>query len=230
MAEINSSKLVLFPIDQSEQAKQAKAEHLLARDVYAKIGDMLERGLARAIPAEDSDDLDEHRAHEAILLQGARGTGKSAILVNLELYLQQWRADMVHKLLILKPIDPTLLEDGDELFLNIFIAALVRDKQIKSRLDRGGKEAEDFYDQLDRLASAIEGAQTQHDKQGMDKVRAVIGSASIAGHVHKLFQCKRSINPRLFRKSRRWLNRGYANPSYSTAAAPRRHPRFSPLA
>ncbi|MEJ7805000.1 MAG: hypothetical protein WKG03_03640, partial [Telluria sp.] len=50
--------------------------------------------------------------------------------------------------------------------------------------------------------------------------------ASFLLHIPSIFS-KRSINPRLFRKSRRWLNPGHANPSYSTAAAPRRHPRFS---
>lgn len=183
-----SASPVLFPINQSEQARQANAEYLLAQDVYQKIANMLEHGLERVRAISESEDLDQNRAHEAILLQGARGTGKSAILVNLELHLKA-KSAFASDLLILKPIDPTLLEDGDNLFLNIFIAALVRDKQVKTELDRGGSDAEAFYDQLNKLGTALEGSQTQREKQGIDKVRALIGSGSIADQVHKLFQC-----------------------------------------
>ena len=38
---------------------------------------------------------------------------------------------------------------------------------------------------------------------------------------------KRSTNPSLFSQADRWLNQGYAHPSHSTAAVPRRPPRFS---
>ena len=38
---------------------------------------------------------------------------------------------------------------------------------------------------------------------------------------------KRSMNPSLFSQAYRWLNPGHAYPSHSTAAAPRRHRRFS---
>ena len=38
---------------------------------------------------------------------------------------------------------------------------------------------------------------------------------------------KRSTNPSLFSPADHWLNQGYASPSHSTAAAPRRPPRFS---
>jgi hypothetical protein len=181
-------RTVLFPISQSEQARQIDASHLLAQNVYQKIAELLERGLARAQALGACDDLDQHRTHDAILLQGARGTGKSAILVNLELYMNANSA-RARELLVLKPIDPTLLEDGDHLFLNMFIVALVRDRQVKERLDRGGSNAEAFYDQLNKLGSALEGSQTQSDKQGMDKVRALIGSGAIADQVHKLFAC-----------------------------------------
>lgn len=182
----NTSDFVFFSINQGEQAKQQKPNYLLAQDVYKKIADLLAKNLDNAKKLSDESELDDHRAHEAILLEGGRGTGKSAILVNLDLYLQK-KTDIAKELLILKPIDPTLLEDGDDMFLNIFIAALVRNKEVKKKLDLGGRDAENFYDQLNRLGSALEGSQGQKDAQGIDKIRALISSASIADQVHKLF-------------------------------------------
>jgi hypothetical protein len=187
---IQSSNSVLFSINQDEQAKQTDARYLLAQDVYQKIVDLLARSLKKVNSLQNSvdiDDLDAHRAHEAILLDGGRGTGKSAILVNLTLYVED-RTAFDKDLLILKPIDPTLLENGENMFLDVFIAALVRDKHVKARLDTGGREAEAFYDQLSKLGSALESAHAQHEDHGMDRVRALIGSSGIADQVHRLFQ------------------------------------------
>lgn len=179
---------VLFPINQDEQAVQAKADYLLAQDVFEKIADLLDRGLKKIARLESLDDLDQHRAHEAILLQGARGSGKSAVLVNLALYLKERRADIADRLLIIKPIDPTLLENGKDMFLDVFIAALVRDRHIKAKLDLGGREAEAFYDQLSKVGSALESAQTQKKQYGINRVRALISGNGIAEEAHKLFQ------------------------------------------
>ena len=190
---------VLFPINQDEQAVQARADYLLAQDVFEKIAGLLERGLAKVCSLKNLDDLDQHRAHEAILLQGPRGSGKSAVLVNLALYLKERKEKLERELLILKPIDPTLLEDGKNMFLDVFIAALVRDKHIKAKLDQGGREADAFYDQLGKVGSALESSQTQEEQHGMDRVRALIGGNGIAEQVHKLFQsalnltCKKLI-------------------------------------
>lgn len=183
-----ATDIVFFPINQDEQAKQRSAKNLVAQDVFKKIAAFLEAGLKKIDNLPDLDDLDEHRAHEAILLQGGRGTGKSAVLVNLQLYLEA-RTNFAKDLLILKPIDPTLLEDGKDMFLDIFIAALVRDKQVKAKLDKGGRDAEAFYDQLCKVGNALESAQSQKEQRGMDKVRALIGSNGIADQIHKLFEC-----------------------------------------
>jgi hypothetical protein len=189
---IKIDRNVLFPINQPEQAKQAKAEYLLAQDVFENIAKLIERGLEKRKRLESQpgglDDLDQHRAHEAILLQGVRGSGKSAVLVNLDLYLQARHPAVAHDLLILKPIDPTLLENGESMFLDVFIAALVRDAQVKAKLDQGGREAGAFYDQLGKVGSALESAQTQKEQHGIERVRALIGGNSIADQVHKLFQ------------------------------------------
>ncbi|MBC3933465.1 antiviral RADAR system adenosine triphosphatase RdrA [Undibacterium curvum] len=181
----NKENIIKFPIDQGEQAKQLKAENLLARDVYERIADLLERS-DKKLNGKLDVELDDTRAHEAILIDGGRGTGKSSILVNLPLYLNQVPA-LKDKLLILKPVDPTLLEDGDDLFLNIIVAALLRDKQIKDALSRVDNKTEAFYEQLQRLGTALEGVQKQKNEFGLDKLRAFIGNHGIADEVHKLF-------------------------------------------
>ncbi|WP_295748712.1 antiviral RADAR system adenosine triphosphatase RdrA [Undibacterium sp.] len=176
---------ILFPINQGEQAKQATRDSLLARDVFKKIADLLKISVSK-LKDKDCVELDDHRAHEAILIDGSRGTGKSSVLVNLSLYMDD-EPELSNKLLILKPVDPTLLENGDDLFLNIIVAALIRNIDIKKSLNKGDKKAEAFYEQLQKLGSALEGVQTQKTQYGLDKLRAFIGNHGIAEEVHALF-------------------------------------------
>ncbi len=192
--------IIYFPIDQGEQAKQAKPEYLLARPVYERIAGILKESLDKTIDSFSSDDacldLDEHRAHNAILLDGGRGTGKSTILVNLSTYAStvptertlpdKSEAKLADFLLILKPVDPTLLENEDDLFLNIIVAALLRNKEVKDAT-QDYEKSKTFYTRLQALGNALEGTQKQKSEFGMDKLRAFIGNHSVSDEVHKLF-------------------------------------------
>lgn len=181
----NNKDIIRFPINQGEQAKQSSKDNLLARDVFKKIANLLRISVEK-LNKKECVELDDHRAHEAILIDGGRGAGKSSVLVNLQLYMAS-EPELQNKLLILKPVDPTLLENGDDLFLNIIVAALIRNEQIKIALNKCDKKAEAFYEQLQKLGSALEGVQTQKTQYGLDKLRAFIGNHGIAEEVHALF-------------------------------------------
>ncbi|WP_189355362.1 hypothetical protein [Undibacterium squillarum] len=208
--------IIYFPIDQGEQAKQAKPEYLLARPVYQRIAGFLKESVNKTSDSFSKDkeniekkddlpnsveailDLDEHRAHNAILLDGGRGTGKSTILVNLPTFMKDELVEINRSgnnpeilplskvLLILKPVDPTLLENDDDLFLNIIVAALLRNKEVKDAT-QDYEKSKTFYARLQALGSALEGTQKQKSEFGMDKLRAFIGNHSVSDEVHKLF-------------------------------------------
>ncbi|MBI6897522.1 hypothetical protein JET64_11980 [Pseudomonas putida] len=176
---------IRFPIEQKEQAAQREHSTLLARDIYKDLADLLEDGL-KSQP--DQDDLDQHRSHNAILIDGKRGTGKSSVLVNLNLYLESERADLAKAIHVLKPVDPTLLEDTDDLFLNVIVAAIIRDKSVAEALSRADHKAEEFHLQLQVLGNTLEQLQSQRNKYGLDKVRAFMGSHDLNKQVHELFK------------------------------------------
>lgn len=188
------NKVIYLSINQGEQAKHQSAEYLLAAPVFEEIARLLEESLKNLENARDDDDLDDLRAHETILLDGGCGTGKTTILVNLSLYMESVDA-LRDRLLILKPVDPTLLENDDDLFLNIIVAAILRDKTVKTYLDVNHKDnqkpnpakIEKFYKQLQSLGHALEGTQKQKSEFGIEKLRAFVGNHSVAEEVHKLF-------------------------------------------
>lgn len=181
-----------FPIDTVDQAYVASRRNLLARDVYEAIATHARSALAKAerILAKSSDDardvFDQLRSHEAVLLDGGRGTGKSSVLVNLSRYVDDID-DLRGKLLILKPVDPTLLENGDNLLLNVIVAALLRDSKVREALRDQWEGTAEFYTELQSLGSALEGIQQIGSEFGLDRLQAFVENQELAEHVHMLF-------------------------------------------
>lgn len=182
-----------FPIDTVDQAYVASRRNLLARDAYEAIAAHVRPALAKAsrILANTSSDaardaFDQLRSHEAVLLDGGRGTGKSSVLVNLQRYVDGID-DLRQELLILKPVDPTLLENGDNLLLNVIVAALLRDPKVREALREQREGATEFYTELENLGSALEGIQRIGSEFGLDRLHAFVENQELAEHVHMLF-------------------------------------------
>lgn len=182
-----------FPIDTVDQSFIASRKNLLARDAYEAIAVHMRAALAKARPilANSSPDVardafDRFRSHEAVLLDGGRGTGKSSVLVNLSRYIDGID-DLHEELLILKPVDPTLLENGDNLLLNVIVAALLRDPKVREALRDSRDGTTEFYTELERLGSALEGIQKIGSEFGLDRLQAFVENQELAEHVHMLF-------------------------------------------
>ncbi|WP_338849322.1 antiviral RADAR system adenosine triphosphatase RdrA [Massilia sp. W12] len=182
----NEPRRLIFPIDQRESATQKRADTLLAADVYSK----LHAFVKVALPSADDDNSEPgaQRQHRAILIDGARGTGKSSVLINLGLYLADVDKELFNHVHICKPIDPTLLEDHDNLFLNVIVAAVLSDKAVIDAQTRYPEKRAALHKQLQRLGSALEGLQKQRAQEGLDKLRSFIGNNQLVGEVDHFFR------------------------------------------
>ena len=200
MSNENDDK-IYFPVDQKEQAQQSSVKNLLARDVYKKISDFIVESVEEVIEIEPEHasknielkikELDDCRNHNAILVDGDRGTGKSSVLVNTKSYIKDFlTADeqrYYKNVLWLKPIDPTLMENSDDLLLNTIVAALLSNSELKVQLKESSIHAEIFHKQLQSLSRSLEGTQTHRDKFGIDKLRSFMGNQSLAEQIHGLY-------------------------------------------
>jgi hypothetical protein len=191
MSEIRET--IHFPIDTVDQAYVTSRRNLLARDVYETIVSHVRAALAKverilANPESDAvrEVFDQFRSHEAVLLNGGRGTGKSSVLVNLSRYVNDFD-DLRNSLLILKPVDPTLVENGDNLFLNVIVASLLRDERVRKALRDQRDGTTEFYTELERLGSALEGIEKISSEYGLDRLQAFVENQELAEHVHMLF-------------------------------------------
>ncbi|MBC3495129.1 hypothetical protein HU764_020490 [Pseudomonas sp. SWRI100] len=178
-----------IPIDQAESAYQADAQNLLAREVYEDLLTFIGEAQNRSkLASAQNLKLDQCRLHSAILLDGKRGTGKSSILVNLPTYLASSKADWIARVHILKPVDPTLLEDHNDLFLNVIVAAVLSDKHIQAAQEGSERHRKELALQLQRLGHSLEKMQSQDDTKGLDKLRAFMGNQQLVEEVHNFFE------------------------------------------
>ncbi|WP_429949076.1 antiviral RADAR system adenosine triphosphatase RdrA [Comamonas sediminis] len=195
---------------QQETASLPDPNTLLARDVYERLYALIdeaqnEASKALKVPDQDFDSL---RAHNAALIDGARGTGKSTVLVNLPAYLKQRASarheqrqksshfehdlavqnkDLLARVHILKPVDPTLLEEHDDLFLHVIVAAVLSDSQVQhSQHDEPKYRA--MLRALEDLAHGLESVDAQKEERGLDKLRSFIGNRQLNSKVHAFFR------------------------------------------
>ena len=77
-----------IPLNAGESAVLPDADTLLPREeVYEPLARMIIEAVDKAKTANGKS-LNELREHNAISIDGARGTGKTAVLVNLKSYLK----------------------------------------------------------------------------------------------------------------------------------------------
>ncbi|CAM4177926.1 Uncharacterised protein [Yersinia intermedia] len=175
-----------IPLNAGESAVLPDANTLLPRgEVYEPLARMIIEAVDNAKAAAGRS-LNELREHNAISIDGARGTGKTAVLVNLKSYLKD--RDVLKYVHILDPVDPTLLENGESLFLHIIVAAVLHDKDVKEQQRNTPNKARSLNQTLEKLAQSLESVETQQDRHGMDKVRAMYSNKQLADCVQDFFR------------------------------------------
>jgi len=182
------STLRFIPLDASESAVLKDSRSLLPLDVYKKIAQFIRQALSNIPQSAVSPELDDVRSHNAVSVDGERGTGKTSVLVNLKEYLQQDHKDLLNDIHILKPVDPTLLEENESLFLHIIVAALLSDKAIKLAQSQSPAKSQALNKSLELLAHALASVETQSSDYGMDKLRAMFGNQHLADCVQHFFK------------------------------------------
>lgn len=177
-----------IPLNAGESATLPDADTLLPREeVYEPLTRMIVEAVAKADAAKGKT-LNELREHNAISIDGARGTGKTAVLVNLKSYLNQDKhKHILNNVHILDPVDPTLLENSESLFLHIIVAAVLHDKDVKEAQKKEPHKARNLNQTLEKLAQSLESVETQKERHGMDKVRAMYSNKQLADCVQDFF-------------------------------------------
>ncbi|WP_152999234.1 antiviral RADAR system adenosine triphosphatase RdrA [Pantoea dispersa] len=177
---------IYIPLDSGESAVLKDPDTLLPRNIYEQLSRFIEKAITEVPKPQEA--LNETRSHKAISIDGARGTGKTSVLVNLRDYLESNAQHLAAKIHILNPIDPTMLEDGESLFLHIIVAAVLHDKELKQAQSRDIDKSRVFTQKLENLAHGLESVDLQQNQRGMDKIRSLYGSKHLANCVEEFLK------------------------------------------
>jgi hypothetical protein len=174
-----------IPLDSIESAELTDTNAILPKATYEDLVKLIKEAVEH-LPKEQQK-LSESRSHKAISIDGERGTGKTSVLVNLKNFIKQTNEALLNDIHILDPIDPTLLEDGESLFLHVIVAAVLHDETIKQAQARNVEYSRYFSQCLEKLANALESVDIQQEQRGMDKIRSLYGNKHLANCVAEFF-------------------------------------------
>lgn len=84
----NSNGKLFLDINRGDYARELKSNELWQKDAYDKICELLKNSLEEIKHYESNKSENENKVHmhDAIFISGARGTGKTAFLHNIERY------------------------------------------------------------------------------------------------------------------------------------------------
>jgi len=162
---------------------------------------------------KNTEDITDCRFHDTIFIDGDRGVGKTAFMINIEEYYNRFftveQNTKKEKYIFLKPVDPTLLEHTEK-FLSVILAKIVEMvmKKLNSNcIDEGNycidddynkryngdKKAtlnciESYYKSLENLSKSLEAIKTLKDDIGIEEIASNKSSLKLEQHAHEFFQ------------------------------------------
>ena len=135
--------------------------------------------------------------HDAILVYGSRGNGKSTIMINLQDFLTgDYSVDKTKKLenkvKIFETIDPTIQED-DEDFLLVILSVIL--KEVESHQENSYSNRDSFYDSLEKVLKIVEATRSEKKKDIdiFDKFYGLKSGVGLAEELHNLFRHTKNI-------------------------------------
>jgi hypothetical protein len=163
--------------------KYEDVKNIFQIDAFEKVSKILQEHQI----GKNTNDITECRFHDTIFIEGDRGTGKTAFMINIENYYNKYfKAEEKPKYIFLKPVDPTLLEHTEK-FLSVVLARIVEYvNDNKENIEKGFDEK--YYKALEDLSKSLEAIKTLDKDIGIEEIASNKSSLKLEQHAHKFFQ------------------------------------------
>jgi hypothetical protein len=182
--------------------KDGKSNHILLSKYYEKIADLIKDRIDEVDRYQelgfDIDNINEVKMHDAILVYGSRGNGKSTVMINLKDFITGdyssplTKDKLKNKVKIFETIDPTIQEE-DEDFLLVILSAIL--KEVENHQEDKYFKRDGFYDSLENVLKIVE-ATRSNNKDNIDifdKFYGLKSGVGLAEELHKLFKATKDI-------------------------------------
>ena len=189
---------IILRLEREDRATVFKdAKERLQVDAYQSAFDLLQsaRGFADKIGEKRNKDKRQYNAqdraldriHNTIFIDGPRGSGKTAFMLNLESSYNNDAGGQADGLYFSQPIDPTLLSIKED-FINVIIGQIHAEIEIFSE-DNNKTIADTYIDALEQVTDALESEFTAKSKSsyGVDRFLAFKGSLDLERRLFEYF-------------------------------------------
>ena len=139
MSKIKKDNEIIININEANKAQKYQNENELFQiEAFERVAEILKEHKV----GKDIYDITDCRFHDTIFIDGDRGVGKTAFMVNIENYYKNLAKIESPKYIFLKPVDPTLLEHTEK-FLGVILGKIV--EMVSKRLKNNCIDEDDYY-------------------------------------------------------------------------------------
>ena len=199
--DINEIIIDLSNIRARKYHKKISSNHILLDKYYEKIAHLINDRIIEIKRYEkigfDIDNINEVKMHDAILVYGSRGNGKSTVMINLKDFITgDYKVKIAEKLdnkvKIFETIDPTIQEE-DEDFLLVILSSILKEVE-NYKVDKYNKR-DAFYDSLENVLKIVEATRSKKkdDIDVFDKFYGLKSGVGLAEELHNLFKYTKDI-------------------------------------
>ena len=199
---------IIININEANKAqKYQKKEELFQIEAFKRVSEILKEHKV----GNNTDDITDCRFHDTIFIDGDRGVGKTAFMVNIENYYNKYfENEEKPKYIFLKSVDPTLLEHTEK-FLGVILGKIVEmvskrlrnncidedDYYIDNNCDRKYKNEkpsknciDGYYKALENLSKSLTAVSSLENKQdvGIEEIASYKSSQKLEQYAHEFFK------------------------------------------
>lgn len=180
---------IIIDINDGNKAKKFEDDGLLQIKAYRRVTEVLNK---HSYNDERTENIVDCRFHDTIFIDGDRGVGKTAFMLNIEKYYNNIALNeqktMDRKYLFLDPVDPTLLEHTEK-FLSVILARIV--ERVNSDIEFNNintSELDTYYKKLEKLSISLTAIKTLPDDLGIDEIASNKSSLRLEQNAHEFFK------------------------------------------
>lgn len=180
------SREIIININDISKAKKFNEDALFQSEAFENVTEILKEHTV----GEETEIISNCRYHDTIFIDGPRGAGKTAFMLNIENYYNRKIAKMSNKkrYTFFDSIDPTLLEHTEK-FLSVVLARIVEKTNIELNNNNVDKNLLDYYyKSLDELSKSLSAIKTLPDDLGIDEIASNKSSLKLEQHSHEFFK------------------------------------------
>lgn len=174
---------IIININEANKAQKYQNENELFQiEAFKRVSEILKEHKV----GNDTTDITDCRFHDTIFIDGDRGVGKTAFMINIENYYKNLAKIESPKYIFLKPVDPTLLEHTEK-FLSVVLARIVEYvNDNKSILNNSNLD--NYFKSLENLSKSLEAIKTLDKDIGIEEIASNKSSLKLEQYAHVFFK------------------------------------------